>query len=123
MVPFRSITPLVPAGGDLAEALALYTHHLGFTVEWQGGDMAGVRRGAVALNLVRNANRMWAENASASIGVADLDALYAEYRDLPARVGPLEVKAWGRREFHLVLPSGVCLQFFEEAGGTNLAAP
>jgi len=117
MVSFHSITPLVPAGSDLAEALAFHTRHLGFTVEWQGGDMAGVRRGAVALNLVRNGNRAWAENSSYSIGVADLDALYAEYRDIPARVGPLEVKAWERREFHLVLPSGVCLQFFEEPGG------
>lgn len=114
MVPFRSITPLIPAGADLPAALAFYTESLGFTVEWQSGDMAGVRRDAVALNLVRNANRTWAENASASIGVADLDALYAEYRDIPAQVGPLEFKAWGRREFHLVLPSGVCLQFFEE---------
>ncbi len=114
MGPFRSITPLLPAGADLAEAIAFYTQHLGFTVEWQGEDMAGVRRGAVALNLVRNTNRTWAENASASIGVADLDALYTEYRKLPAQVGPLEVKMWGRREFHLVLPSGVCLQFFEE---------
>jgi hypothetical protein len=118
MVPFRSITPLLPAGVDLADALAFYTQHLGFTVEWQGADMAAVRRGAVALNLVRNANRTWAENASASIGVADLDALYAEYRALPAHVGPLEVKPWGRREFHIVLPSGVCLQFYEEPGRT-----
>ncbi|HET7448983.1 MAG TPA: VOC family protein [Gaiellaceae bacterium] len=119
---FRSITPLVPAGGDLAEALAFYTRHLGFTVEWQGGEMAGVRRGAVALNLVQNANREWAENASASIGVDDLDALYAEYRGIPARVGPLEPKPWGRREFHLVLPSGVCLQFFAEPGDRHKAA-
>jgi catechol 2,3-dioxygenase-like lactoylglutathione lyase family enzyme len=116
VVPFRSITPLIPAGADLPAALAFYTQHLGFTVEWQGGDMAGVRRGAVALNLVRNSNLTWAENASASIGVADLDALYAEYFDLPAQVGPLEVKPWGRREFHLVFSPGVCLQFFEEPG-------
>jgi catechol 2,3-dioxygenase-like lactoylglutathione lyase family enzyme len=123
MATFRSITPLLPAGADLAQALAFYTRHLGFAVEWQGGDMAGVRRGAVALNLVRNTNGTWAENASASIGVADLDALYAEYRDLPARVGPLEVKPWGRREFHTVLPSGVCLQFFEEPGAPRPPAP
>lgn len=114
MVLFRSITPLVPAGADLAQALAFYTQHLGFVVEWHGEDMAGVRRGAVALHLVRNTNRVWAENASASIGVEDLDALFAEYRGLPAQVGPLEVKPWGRREFHLLLPSGVCLQFFQE---------
>jgi hypothetical protein len=26
------------------------------------------------------------------------------------------VKAWGRREFHLIVPSGVCLQFYEDEG-------
>jgi hypothetical protein len=117
VVTFSSITPLLPAGADMAEALALYTRHLGFAIEWQGDEMAGVRRGAVALNLVRNANRQWAENASVSIGVAGLDALYAEYRDVPARVGPIEVKPWGRREFHMILPSGVSLQFFEKSSG------
>jgi hypothetical protein len=75
--------------------------------------MAGVRRGAVECNLVRNGNAIWAENASASIGVDDLTALHAEYRTTSARVGPLELKSWGRREFHMILPSGVCLQFYQ----------
>lgn len=75
--------------------------------------MAGVRRGRVEFNLVQNSNAVWAENTSASIGVDDLAALYAEYRTTSAQVGPLEVKSWGRREFHMILPSGVCLQFFQ----------
>jgi hypothetical protein len=77
--------------------------------------MAGVRRGDVHFNLVESADRAWAENASASIGVDDLDALYEEYRGVAARVGPLETKSWGRREFHMILPSGVCLQYFQSA--------
>jgi len=52
------------------------------------------------------------ENASFSIGVSNLDALYEEYRGIPARVGPLEMKSWGRREFHMIVPSGVCFQFY-----------
>jgi hypothetical protein len=39
-------------------------------------------------------------------------ALYAEYRVVAAQVGPLELKGWGRREFHMILPSGVCFQFY-----------
>src|SRR5262249_35639037 len=109
----RSVTPLIPSGGSLADALAFYTTHMGFSVAWQSGGMAGVVRGGVAFNLVENDNRVWAENASFSIGVTDLDGLYEEYRDIPARVGPLEMKAWGRREFHMIVPSGVCLQFYE----------
>ncbi len=111
--PFVSITPLLPTGGSLDEALALFTDRMGFELIWRGNDMAGIKRNTVEFNLVENDNRAWAENASFSIGVADLDALYQEYRDLPARVGPLEEKMWGRREFHMILHSGVCLQFYE----------
>jgi len=114
---FRSATPLVPAGPSLDEALALYKEHLGFSMVWRDGTMAGVSRDAVAFNLVENGDRAWADNCSVSIGVSDLDALYEEYRGIPAKVGPLEQKAWGRREFHMILPSGVCLQFYADRPG------
>lgn len=108
-----TVTPMVPAGSSLADALRFYTEQLGFAITWEGGEMAGVRRGRVDLNLVQNATRAWAENASATIGVDDLEMLYGEYQGVQAQVGPLEMKSWGRREFHIVLPSGVCLQFFQ----------
>jgi hypothetical protein len=36
--------------------------------------MAGIRRGGVELNLVENDHRIWADNASFSIGVDDLES-------------------------------------------------
>jgi hypothetical protein len=113
VVTLRSITPLIPAGDDLDRGVRFFTEELGFVLTWQGGTMAGVRRDHVELNLVQNSNPVWAANSSASIGVADLAALYAEYRTTSAQVGSLELKSWGRREFHMILPSGVCLQFYE----------
>lgn len=110
---FRSVTPLIPSGPSLDEAVAFYRDLMGFTVVWQSAGMAGIRRDGVEFNLVRNDDRAWAENASFSIGVSDLESLYQEFRRLPAKVGPLEVKPWGRREFHMIVPSGVCLQFYE----------
>ena len=110
---FQSVTPLMPAGGSLAVALAFYTEQMGFHVIWQDGSMAGIARDGVAFNLVENDDRAWAENASFSIGVSDLEALYQEYRQIAAKVGALETKAWGRREFHLIAPSGVCFQFYQ----------
>ena len=112
---FQSVTPLVPAGPHLADDLRFYTEELGFEIAWQGGNMAGVRRGNIAFNLVESDNRNWFENASASLGVDDLDALHEEYSAscTSTRVGRLEMKGWGRREFHMILPSGVCLQFFQ----------
>ena len=109
-----SVVPLIPAGESLADALDFYTRHMGFETVWRSDTMAGIRRDGVAFNLVVNAERAWAENASFSIGVAGLEALYEEYRGIPARVGPLELKSWGRREFHVIVPSGVCLQFYEQ---------
>jgi catechol 2,3-dioxygenase-like lactoylglutathione lyase family enzyme len=110
----RSITPLIPSGGSLADALAFYTEHMGFSIVWQGGSMAGIERDDIAFNLVENDNREWADNTSFSIGVSDLEALYEEYRHIPVKVGPLEMKFWGRREFHMIIPSGVCLQFYQQ---------
>jgi hypothetical protein len=90
---FHSVTPLIPTGGRLAEALAFYAGQMGFAIVWQGGAMAGIARDGVAFNLVENDSREWIENASFSVGVSDLDALYEEYRNIAANVGPLEVKA------------------------------
>jgi hypothetical protein len=109
---FLSITPLIPTGGSLADSLKFYKEQMGFSELWQAGGMAGIGRDEVCFNLVENDNQQWAENASFSIGVSDLDALYEDYRGIAARVGPLEMKAWGRREFHMIVPSGVCLQFY-----------
>jgi len=110
---FRSVTPMIPTGCGLAEALAFYTTQLGFTVLWQSDQMAGIARNEVCFNLVENRTREWADNASFSIGVSDLDELFEEYKGIKAQVGKLETKPWGRREFHMIVPSGVCLQFYE----------
>ncbi|HMF53831.1 MAG TPA: hypothetical protein VK593_05745 [Edaphobacter sp.] len=54
---FYSVTPMLPTGGPMHEAIAYYTEQLGYTVVWQGGEMAGVRRGLIAFNLVTNNNQ------------------------------------------------------------------
>ena len=114
---FCTITPMIPAGPSMSDALVFFTGPMGFTLLWQAEGMAGIQRDAIEFNLVQNDNRAWADNASFSIGVSDLDALYAEYAGIPANVGPLELKPWGRREFHMILPSGVCLQFYQRSIG------
>jgi hypothetical protein len=112
---FRSVTPLLPAGESLSEALRFFRESLGFSIVWQSESMAGVSRDSVVLNLVENNNQEWAKNASYSFGVSDIELLYAEYKEIPARIGPLEMKPWGRREFHMIISSGVCLQFYEQS--------
>ena len=72
---FQSVMPLIPTGGTLAEALSFFTAQLGFetTRQWESGAI--VRRGSVSFMLVPNNNREWADNASFSIGVTDLEAV------------------------------------------------
>ncbi len=109
----HTITPLIPSGADFESALRFYVQEMGFVVTWRAGEMAGIARNGISFNLAFNNERAWADNASFSIGVTDLDALYQEYRGISAQVGPLEEKFWGRREFHMIVSSGVCLQFHE----------
>ena len=106
--------PLIPAGGPLAQALAFYNEQLGFQTKRQWESGAVIQRGSVSFMLVPNSSREWADNASFSIGVTDLDALYQEYSSRAVPMGKLEMKFWGRREFHMIVPSGVCLQFFQQ---------
>ena len=61
-----SITPLIPAGGHLADALVFYREHIGFSVVWQAGRMAGIERDGVSFNLVENSNSEWASNTSSA---------------------------------------------------------
>ena len=110
---FKSVTPLTPAGPDIAAALEFYTKEMGFELLWQHGNMAAVQRGSVVFNLMQNENKEWADNTSFSVGVDDLEALYEEYKGISAQVGKLEMKFWGRREFHMIVDSGVCLQFYQ----------
>lgn len=112
---FDSLTPLLPAGPDFETDLNFYVEYLGFAVTWRGGDIAGIARDGVSFTIIKSDEKTWFENSSFGIGVSDLDALYEEFRTIPARVGRLEIKPWGRREFHIVMPSGVCLQFYATA--------
>jgi hypothetical protein len=83
----RSLTPLIPSGGSLADALSFYTEHMGFSIVWQGGSMAGIERDNIAFHLVENDNREWAENASFSIGVSDLRRFMRSTVTSPRRSG------------------------------------
>ncbi|MBS1913081.1 MAG: hypothetical protein JST22_13925 [Bacteroidetes bacterium] len=115
---FVTMTPMIPGGESLEDAIRFYTEEMGFAITWSSATMAGIARDGVSFNVLRNNNREWGENTSFSIGVSDLDALYEEYHNIRANVGPLEMKAWGRREFHMIVPGGVCLQFYERSSGT-----
>jgi catechol 2,3-dioxygenase-like lactoylglutathione lyase family enzyme len=114
----QSITPFIPAGPDIKAAIDFYTRVLGFAVRWDAGDYVCVGRDTADLILQRIDDKHTASQLMLQIKVHDVDALAAEYalRDFaPGRLGPLEVKAWGNREMHVIDHYGVCLHFLDAA--------
>lgn len=113
----HSCSPLIPSGiGSFTESLEFYTQQMGFVITWQDRTIAGIERDEIAFTVVENSTKEWVENSSFSIGVSNVDALHEEYQAncTSAHVGLLEIKVWGRREFHLIAPSGVCFQFYQQ---------
>ena len=77
MPELRTVTPLLPAGPSLTEGLRFYTEQLGFAITWQGGEMAGVRRGRVERLFARHFKRCfelphWPDDLIAMLPLEDL---------------------------------------------------
>lgn len=113
-ITFGSVTPLIPAGGDLSVAIAFYENQLGFTTTYQDEGMAIVNRDQSSLMLIKNDDRHWAENTSLRIAIVGVEALYADYQARGFEgLRSLGVKPWGTKEFAVIDPTGVCLAFYE----------
>ena len=100
--------PILPTL-DLEATLAFF-ERLGFEVCLRQIDpdvYAIVRREGVEIHFSGSADRHIAENSACYIRVDDAQGLYEEYLGLRIeRLGPIEDKPWGMREFHLIDPSG-----------------
>jgi catechol 2,3-dioxygenase-like lactoylglutathione lyase family enzyme len=94
---------------DLAASLRYYTEVLGFQQEWGGNDFACVTRDNVAIYL--SEGDQGHPGTWAWIGVADVAALYDEYRDSGATIlGPPENFPWAL-EMKVSDPDGHVLRF------------
>ena len=115
-VAFEAVVPIVPAGPDMAAALAFYVGKLGFstTVTGEPPSTLVVSRGPAQLILQRTEDAYWASQTTVRFRVSDVDALHAEIRAQGvARITEIMEQPWGTREFHLIEPFGVCLHFYE----------
>ena len=108
--PARCIPIL--ASLDIAETVAFYRDHLGFTPGWQDGGYAILKRDAMELHFWLAADRTHPENTACYIRGGQVAALHAEFaaRGVPG-LSAFEVKPWDMREFHLVDPHGNLLRF------------
>lgn len=109
----RNLRPFVPSGADYALAKQFFCA-IGFHVEFEAEDVAGMRCGDAAFLLQNYANSEMQQNLMIAFDVTDLDAWWSALGASGALAMP-GVKAreptlfpWGRREVHLIDPAGVC---------------
>lgn len=119
-----NISPLIPAGDDLESAIAFYEQNLGFQKVHQEGNpihMAIVERDQAKIFLIKNSDSQLAQSTSLRIYVKNIENYYQELITKSAEIihpqGKLETKPWGMREFVVLDSAGVCLTFYEPAGG------
>ncbi|MDA3960579.1 MAG: hypothetical protein PF961_07295 [Planctomycetota bacterium] len=106
-----ALRPFVPSGADFEGARDLFIA-LGFEQLWAVDDYVGLRNGRADIILQRYDEPGFAENLMFRLDVADLDAWWAAFKDLPERFPGCRIKGptdypWGR-EVHLIDLAGVC---------------
>ncbi|WP_298820164.1 bleomycin resistance protein [Chloroflexus sp.] len=114
---FRYAIPKFPTA-DMPAALEFYQHKMGFTVQFNYGDYAAIRRDTVEIHLWICEDKYIAEHTACRIAVDNIEALYAEYRQAGVihPNGMLEEKPWGGKEFVALDRDGNGLFFFEYRG-------
>ncbi|PSB23921.1 bleomycin resistance protein [Stenomitos frigidus] len=117
---FLSAVPVLPAV-DIAATIAFYDQKLGFAIDFQSDDYAGLRRGGAQIHLWQCSDRQLAENTSCRINVSGIDAIYDEYQtqNVIHPNGAIATKLWGLREFAVLDPNGNCLTFAEPPATLN----
>jgi catechol 2,3-dioxygenase-like lactoylglutathione lyase family enzyme len=111
---FLSAVPVLPAP-DIAATIAFYTQKLGFAIDFQSDDYAGLSRGAVQVHFWLCGDRQIAENSSCRINIRGIEQLYQECQaqNIVHSNGSLVTKPWGLREFAVLDLNGNCITFAE----------
>lgn len=107
--------PKFPAA-NVQDAITFYVQKMGFTMIFDYGDYAAVRRDAVEIHLWECQDRVIAENTACRVAVDDIETLYAEFQRAGVihPNGPLETKPWGAKEFVALDLDGNGIFFFED---------
>lgn len=116
----KSISPVIPSGGNLETAIAFYEQKLGFTTIYKEGNpatIAIVKRNSAEILLQQNDDRHLAEWTTLRIQVEQIEQLYAELQTKGGEMihpnGKLQTKPWGMKEFAVIDSAGVCLTFYK----------
>ena len=116
---FLNVSPLIPAR-DVEKSIAFYQNALGFDLTYRDADPAQfaiVGRDGVKLHLFANQDKHLADWTSLRIEIEGIDPLYRRCQENGCvhPNGSLGLRPWGTREFSIIDPSGVCIEFVEQA--------
>jgi uncharacterized glyoxalase superfamily protein PhnB len=118
-VKLLNLKPFVPSGGDFELARRFFIE-LGFSENWNAGEVCELQMGEVVFLLQDFENRTMQDNLMMYITVDDLDAFWAHLQQTGvldryegARARAPTLFPWGNREVHLIDPAGVCWHFAE----------
>jgi hypothetical protein len=119
-VDVSRVRPFVPGGRDYALSKSFY-EALGFTLEFDAGEVAGFASPGGGFLLQNYYHEGWAGNFMMQMAVEDLDAWWAriESLDLPGRFGvpaprPPAMQPWGRRVAYVVGSCGELWHIVQE---------
>lgn len=111
-VTFEAVAPIVSVN-SLEQAIDYYQRVLGFKLAWEWGDLAGVCRDHVELNL-SGSGAPGAMPSKMYIHMAGVERYYHELLEAGVQPAiPLAERPYGMRDFRIVDPSGNELSFGE----------
>ena len=114
---FLALQPFVPSGSDFAASKQFFVE-LGFKINWDAGDYAGLEKDGCKFILQKFDNREFAENFMVTVGVDNVDEFRREVieKKLPERfgirIGEASDMPYGR-EVNIIDKAGVCWHFVQ----------
>ncbi|HET6254494.1 MAG TPA: hypothetical protein VFE32_10490 [Puia sp.] len=114
---FLSLSPFVPSGSKFEESKQLF-QELGFTLNWEEGNLAGFGRDGCYFMLQKFENKAFAENFMLSVRVSSVE----EFRNMVIgkglgerfgiSIGNVTQQPYGK-EVNIIDIAGVCWHFIE----------
>jgi len=116
---YLSIEPFIPSGKDFDKSKQLFLE-LGFSIDWDGGELVGFKNGNCKFILQKYDNKAFAENLMLSVKVTDINEFWnaINKKNLSEKFGiapitqPIQ-QPYGK-EVNIIDIAGVCWHFIEE---------
>lgn len=112
---FKNLIPKI-FYAQLSDGVAFFVDALGFDIEFQSADIVVVSRGGAKAYLVHSVEDAARERPELAIETDDVEAVYREmHARAPQLLHPnantVALKPWGAREFAMLDPTTVCVNF------------